>query len=175
MSRRALAAVALVVSALAAAGACTGEEGPSTGDTRATGTTISLDPSGTGALDYPAYRDPGTPIVVALGRRFALQLAGEPGAGFRWQVANTPDPAVVVPLGTQFRSENPGIPGSPALQYMSFAASGVGNTTIEVRLVSPGGELAPDSFPLVFDVTVTFTGEPPPPPPETDTTIALDE
>jgi len=175
MSRRAVAAAILAVSTLTAASACTGDEGPTTNGTGVSGTTIALDPSGTGALDYPAYRDPAAPIIVALGRRFALQLDSEPGAGFSWQVANTPDPAVVVPLGTQFRSENPGIPGSPAVQYMSFAASGVGTTTIEVRLVSPGGDVAPDSFPLVFDITVTFTGEPPPPPPETDTTIAPDE
>jgi hypothetical protein len=159
------------VAALVLGTACTGEEGPTTDDT-GPGTTIADDPSGTGALDYPAYRDPNVPITVALGRRFALQLDSEPATGSSWQVANAPDPAVVIPLGTQFRSENPGIPGAPATQYISFAASGIGTTTVEVQLVGPDGQVVPDQEVLAFEVTVTFDGLPPPPPPEPGTTIA---
>lgn len=168
MSRRGAAISLVTTLALVTAAGCAGDEGPTTGST-GPGTTISIDSPETGPLAYPAYRDPSAPIYVALGRRFALQLDTEAGEGFSWQVANEPDPAVVVPLGTQFRSEDPGVPGAPTVQYLSFAASGVGTTTIELHLVSPSGEVVPHSFPLVFTVVVTFTGDAPPPPPD-DTT-----
>jgi hypothetical protein len=164
--------VALLVITLGfTAAACTGEEGPSSDSSVGPGTTVS-DPTTAGALEYRAYSDPGQPIFVGLSRRFALQLDSEPAQGLSWQVTNTPDPGVVVPLGTQFRSENPGVAGAPAGQYISFAASGLGTTTIELRYMSPSGDVVPDTLPLVFTVTVTFTGEPPPP--ETDTTRPLD-
>jgi predicted secreted protein len=152
---------------------CSGEEATSADSTVGPGTTIALaEATGAGALDYPAYRDASAPIHVALGRRFALQLDSEPGAGYSWQVSNEPEPAVVVPLGTQLRSTDPGVPGAAAVQYISFAASGLGTTTIEVEYVSPNGDLAPNTAPVAFTVTVTLTGEPPPPTEESPTTTA---
>lgn len=176
-TRRKVATLCVLAAALALT-ACSGEEASPSGSTIGPGTTIATggaDASGTGPLDYPAYRDAAAPIYVALSRRFALQLDSEPGTGSSWQVANTPDPAIVVPLGTQFRSTNPGVLGAPATQYISFAAAGIGTTTIEVRYLSPTGEPVPDTDPVTFTVTVTFTGEPPPPPPpEPGTTLPLD-
>ena len=161
---------ALVALLAAGLGACTGTESSPSDTTQGTGTTID-DPT-RAALEYPAYRDASQPIYVALSRRFALLLDSEPSQGLSWQVTNEPDPAVVVPLGTQFRSESPGAQGAPSGQYISFAASGEGTTTIELRYMTPSGEVVPDSLPLVFTVIVTFTGEPPPP--EAGTTLPLD-
>lgn len=168
MSRTAAIALLLTASVVLAV-ACSGEESGSPNDTIGPGTTIAVEP---GALDYPAYSDPSTPIYVALSRRFALKLESEPGEGFSWQVANEPSRDVVIPLGTQLRSNTPGVPGASATQYISFAASGLGSTTIEVRYVSPSGEVAADTEPLRFDVTVTFDGAPPPTEPPTETTLA---
>jgi predicted secreted protein len=164
----------LFAASVAVVVACSGEESPSSSSTLAPGTTASI-PLGDaepGALDYPAYSDPDTPIVVAVSRRFALKLESEPGEGYSWQVANLPSRDVVVPLGTQLRSNNPGVPGASATQYTSFVASGLGSTTIEVRYVRPNGEAAPDREPMVFDVMVTIDGAPPPTEPETATTLA---
>jgi predicted secreted protein len=166
-----------VVAAVATVGvtACSGEESGPPSSTGPGTTTAPGDPTGTGPLDYPAYRDPAQPIYAALGRRFAVRLEAQPGAGFSWELSNTPDPAVVIPIGTEFRGETTGTAvGVTAVQYLSFAASGTGTTTIEVRYVSPTGEPAPDTPPLRFTVTVTFTGEPPPPPPESGTTQPID-
>jgi predicted secreted protein len=153
----------LVVIALAAV-ACSGEEAQSPSSTTGTTAVVGGEPSGTGPLDYPAYRDPAQPIHAALGRRFALRFDAEPSAGFSWQLANTPDPGVVLPIGTEFRGETTGTAiNASVVQYLSFAASGTGETTIEVRYVSPSGAPAPDTAPMVFTVIVTLTGEPPPP------------
>jgi len=166
---RTAAVVLLVTGALVLVGACSGEEGGSPASTVGPGTTLSIEP---GALDYPAYSDPSTPIYVALSRRFALKLESEPGQGYSWQVADQPNPDVVIPLGTQLRSNDPGVPGAAATQYISFAASGLGSTTIEVRYVSPSGAVTSDTPPMRFEVTVTSDGAPPPTEPETATTVA---
>jgi predicted secreted protein len=160
-----LAAVALVTTA------CSGEEAQGPSSTTQT-STVAADPSGTGPLDYPAYRDPAQPIYAALGRRFALRFDAEPSAGFSWQLANTPNRDVVLPIGTEFRGETTTgtAIGGTVVQYLSFAASGLGETTIEVRYVTPSGTPAPDTDPMTFNVIVTFTGEPPPPP-ESGTTL----
>jgi predicted secreted protein len=169
------AAIALLLTAsVVLTTACSGEESESPSSTIGTGTTVSIDPGavGSGALDYPAYSDPNVPIYVALSRRFALKLESEPGEGYSWQVANQPSRDVVIPLGTQLRSNTPGVPGASATQYISFAASGLGSTTIEVRYVLPSGEVAADTEPMRFDVTVTFDGAPPLTEPPTETTVA---
>ena len=153
----------VLVLVLLTAAACSGNEGNATNGADGPGTTIANDDAG--SLDYPAYSDPNTPIFIGLGRRFALKLQSEPSAGYSWQVANKFNPAVLTPLGTQLRSESPGIPGAPAQQYISFAANGVGSTTIEVHYVSPDGHTSTDPAPMTFNVTVTFDGQPPPPPP----------
>jgi hypothetical protein len=155
--------VTIVVVAAIVTAACSGEEGTSGSSTTQT-TVAPTDPSGTAPLDYPAYRDPAQPIYAALGRRFALRFDAEPSAGFSWQMVNRPNPAVVVPIGTEFRGETTGTAvNTTVVQYLSFAASGIGETTIEVRYVTPSGSPAPDTEPMVFTVIVTFTGEPPPP------------
>lgn len=167
LRRGPLTAVVLAGVVALAAAACSGEEGPASDDTVGPATTVAAPASPDDPLAYPAYSDPGTPIVVGLGRRFALQLEARPGEGFSWQLAATPDPAVVVPLGSEFRSDNPGIPGSGVVQYLSFAASGLGDATIDLAYVSPGGQPSADTGPRQFRVTVTLTGEPPPPEPGT--------
>jgi hypothetical protein len=162
-ARLTLAITTTFVVASLATGACSGEEAASQSSTTQT-TVVLSDPSGTGPLDYPAYRDPAQPIYAALGRRFALRFDAEPSAGFSWQLVNEPNRAVVLPIGTEFRGETTGTAiNATVVQYLSFAASGIGETTIEVRYVTPSGAPAPDTEPMVFTVIVTFTGEPPPP------------
>jgi predicted secreted protein len=53
-------------------------------------------------LAFTAYADPAVPITAAVGERFALLLDAEPTEGFRWEVVEQADPAVVLPLGSQF-------------------------------------------------------------------------
>jgi predicted secreted protein len=164
--------IALVLTTAGVAAACSGDEGGATNSTNP-GTTIGVDGDvAPGALDFPAYSDPNTPIYMPLARRFALKLTSDPGAGYSWQVSNQPDRAVVIPLGTQLRSDSPGVPGASAQQYISFATSGEGTTKIDLHYVSPDGQVAADPAPISFSVTVTLDGTPPPPPPEPGTTVA---
>lgn len=163
--------LALLLTLVVVATACSGEEGGSTSTSNPGTTVVSDEDVAPGALDFPAYSDPNTEIFMALARRFALRLESDPGAGYSWQVSNQPDRAVVVPLGTQLRSDSPGVPGAPAQQYISFATSGVGTTKIDLRYVSPDGQVVADSAPMSFTVTVTLDGTPPPPPPEPGTTL----
>lgn len=97
-----MASVAVVALALVGA-ACT-DDGVDTG----TGTTTTQLAEETDVvtvddpLAVPTYTDPTTLITAAIGERFALVLPAEPTEGFRWEVVERPDPAVVLSLGSQF-------------------------------------------------------------------------
>ena len=121
---------------------------------------------GTGVLAFDVYRDPATPIVVALGKRFALLLDATPQSGTRWLTQKAPDPAVVRPLGEQFAPAGPEAPPGTEVQVLDYVATGEGTTTITLRSGRPGAP-SPDDQTVTFTVTVTLTGEPPttePPP-----------
>ena len=64
-------------------------------------TTTTTTPEG---LQFPAYADPATPIVVEAGRRFAIILPAEPAAGWHW-VMGPIDTAIAIPLGSEFRDD----------------------------------------------------------------------
>ena len=78
--------------------ACTDDEptGPTTTTVDEVPTSVD-DP-----LSYTAYVDPATPVVAAVGERFALVLDAEPTEGYRWEVVSEVDRAIVLPLGSQF-------------------------------------------------------------------------
>lgn len=98
--RRPRLAAAIMLLALLVAGgaACTDDDSASRPGTPTDDSIIA----GDDPLDFMAYVDPSVPIVAAIGERFALMLDAEPTEGFRWEVVVQADPAVVLPLGSQF-------------------------------------------------------------------------
>lgn len=99
--RRVTALATLVLLAPIVSG-CTGDDAT----TDATSATTQIAAPDERSVDDPlavtAYADPATPITAAVGERFALLLDAEPTEGFRWEVVSQGDPAVVLPLGSQF-------------------------------------------------------------------------
>jgi hypothetical protein len=100
-TRRPLRLVAATVVLVLLAGlvaACTDDDPGGLPDDSPEDTTIA----GDDPLSFTAYVDPNVPIVAAIGERFALMLDAEPTEGYRWEVVVQGDPAVVLPLGSQF-------------------------------------------------------------------------
>ena len=97
-----MASVTVVALTLAAA-ACTDD---GVDDGTAPTTTELTDETDVVAVDdplaVPIYTDPTTLITATIGERFALVLPAEPTEGFRWEVVERPDAAVVLSLGSQF-------------------------------------------------------------------------
>ena len=94
-----LAAPAVLLALLVPLGAGCTDDGP--GGLPGTGTEDTA-VDGDDPLSFTAYVDPNVPIVAAIGERFALMLDAEPTEGYRWEVVVQGDPAVVLPLGSQF-------------------------------------------------------------------------
>lgn len=80
---------------------CTGDD-TSTSDPTATTSPVPPAEPVDDPLAFTAYTDPAVPIVAAVGERFVLLLDAEPSEGYRWEVVAAPDPAVAMPLGSQF-------------------------------------------------------------------------
>jgi hypothetical protein len=104
-------------------------------------------------LSFTAYVDPNVPIVAAIGERFAFMLDAEPSEGYRWEVVVQGDPAVVLPLGSQFVDREsvtvpttttaaPPPPEAPAEEGEPGAAQGPTDTT---DATDPTDESAPDT------------------------------
>ena len=96
--RRTLLVASVTVVALTLVGAACTDDGVDTG----TGTTTTRLAEETDVvtvddpLAVPTYTDPTSLITAAIGERFALVLPAEPTEGFRWEVVERPDPAVVL-------------------------------------------------------------------------------
>ena len=98
LSRRGLGALVVVAALLLFAGAaCSGDGG---GGTAATTTTTA--PSD-GSVPIVAS-DPSVPVVVPVGRRFAIMLPADPEHGWRW-VVEPVDTTYLAPLGSEFRED----------------------------------------------------------------------
>jgi hypothetical protein len=156
-------ALALALGTTATLAGCTGsDERPSPPAT----TMSPTSPPGTDSpLAYPIFSDPAVPIYAAVGTRFGIALAAEPSAGYRWSLVSPPDPAVVLPLGSEFLT-GPTIVAlgeSEAAAIISFVARADGETTIELRYVGADGQPDPEGRTATFTVVVNADGQPPPP------------
>jgi len=80
---------------------CTGDDTSTSDPTATTSPVLPAEPVDD-PLAFTAYTDPAVPIVAAVGERFVLLLDAEPSEGYRWEVVAAPDPAVAMPLGSQF-------------------------------------------------------------------------
>ncbi len=101
--RTLLRATAAVVALTLAGAACTDDgvddgTAPTTTDLAQETDVVAIDDP----LAVPVYTDPTALVTAAIGERFALVLPAEPTEGFRWEVVERPDPAVVLSLGSQF-------------------------------------------------------------------------
>jgi len=151
----------LVVAVTASSCGADGSSGSTAGtDGTALATTGTAFTPGTGPLSFPVYSDPGTPIVSAVGKRFALVLQATPQAGTRWVTEKVPDPAVVRPLGEQFAPAGPDAAPGTDLQVINYVTTGEGSTKITLRSGRPGAADPADAT-VTFTVTATLTGEPP--------------
>lgn len=176
--------VAVVAVAALVVGACSGDDERSAPapDTTAAGATTSDGTAVAGGTDasspepafpVPLFADPAAPVCIAVSRRAGVVLPADPSAGERWRVAAAPDPAIAIPVGTEFVTTTGD--GPPDAEILSYAGRAVGGTAVEVVLLGADGAPVADGVPLRFAIEVTPDGAcpPPPPPPPGETTTSL--
>jgi predicted secreted protein len=79
------------------------------------------------------YSDPSLPVKVNAGGEFSLKLASNPTTGYRWNLTEPPDTAVVMFSGNQYRSSTQGRLGSGGVDTWTFKAVGKGRALIFLR------------------------------------------
>jgi len=144
--------------------------------------TTSLDPlAGNGAdpattPNIRVFSDPSQTISVDVGEQFAIVLEADPASGNSWQAIGYPDPAMIVVIGSEFRSPDVlavpttsvvvdstdttgAVPPSTeaakpaATQVMRYGARSPGTTAIKLRY-GPPGSLSTDDKSVTFSVVV---------------------
>jgi predicted secreted protein len=173
----AIAGAALLIMATTA-GACRGS------DRSGSSTTTSIDandPGTTTATATPVrvFSDPAQPIVVAIGEQFAIVLPAEPGAGTNWRPVISPDPKVILSIGTEFKEPGDAVtgqtqPDGTLSQVMRYGARTLGAAQIALRYGQPQAARSADPT-LTFTVNVIDPNAPTttvPLPTDTGTTTA---
>jgi predicted secreted protein len=88
--------------------------------------------AGTSATAPLKLEDSGKHLTLAAGTTFSIELRGNAGTGFEWEV-NHLDSAVVVQNGPPTRAPaKPGQPGGRSVQTFSFAAKAPGTAHVEI-------------------------------------------
>jgi hypothetical protein len=170
-----LTAVALTVVLATVAVGCGGGSDQSAG-TDTTSTTVAVVPG----LDYPLYPDARVPISIGLSRRFAVVLPSDPDSGWHW-TSESVDQVLLAPLGSEFRDDpellasippqttttvsslatgpsttSVSVPAAPTplVQVISFAARGLGSTTLRFRYSRIGSSGQDPTLTATFIVTI---------------------
>ena len=173
--RTMLSSVALAVVLAVVAVGCGGESDQSAG-TETTTTSVVAVPG----LDYRLYSDPRVPISIGLSRRFAVVLPSDPESGWHW-TSEPVNQVLLAPLGSEFRDDPellasippqstttvstlargpsttsvviPAMP-APLVQVISFAARGLGSTTLRFHYSRIGSASQNSAMTTTFIVTI---------------------
>ena len=83
----------------------------------------------------------GSHVSLDLGQVLYVELPENPSRGLTWQLASPMDQTVMMPDGQRFFAESTQQQSEGSLvgtQQLRFAATGVGETVIDLALVRPG-------------------------------------
>ncbi len=81
----------------------------------------------------PVFTDPNQPVEVAAGDTFRIVLDSNRTTGYAWQLAGTPDEAVVKKVHNRYRAPRVKRPGAGGQEVWRFQAVKPG--TAEIRMV----------------------------------------
>lgn len=102
------------------------------------------------------YLNPGEPIRVDAGRKFALRIMSNPTTGYGWQLSKPLDENVVV-LVTNIYLQQQTVPervGVSGHEVWTFQAIGQGQTEISLKYVRPWEKDRPPARTNCFTVIV---------------------
>lgn len=100
------------------------------------------------------FSDPGKPVNVTVGRKFALVLESNPTTGYRWERSAAEDAAVVKFLRTEYREPGTGLIGAGGKEVLTLEAIGKGKTEISLKYVRPWDKDIPPAKSVSFKVNV---------------------
>jgi inhibitor of cysteine peptidase len=105
------------------------------------------------ATDTPVIEisDAGKIIEVSAGNEFKIVIDSNPSTGYHWEMIGELDESIVQFVSSEYRADEPVMPGSGGKNVWTFKALAAGETTITLGNYPPGqGE------PAVQEVTFTI-------------------
>jgi inhibitor of cysteine peptidase len=103
------------------------------------------------------FSDSGKTIETTSGDSLEITLESNPSTGFRWELANISDQAVLRQVAQEYRSPDaaPGnLVGAAGQEVWTFKAAGAGESTLVLEYSQPweGGEKAAETFTVTVGV-----------------------
>lgn len=136
---------------------CSSDSSSSDSTTTAGGSTT------TNVTPVPAdltFTEPGVPIQVEKGDRFAIQLTAQPSTGYTWTLAAALDGNVLTADGTSYSAGGNGgssttsLVGTKGTESLYFVATGTGTAKIDLKYSQPWDTTSPPYDTATFNVTV---------------------
>jgi predicted secreted protein len=100
------------------------------------------------------FNDPGKPVSVAIGRKFALVLESNRTTGYRWETSGPGDPAIVKFVENEYNGPGTGLAGAGGKEVWTFEAVGKGETEISLKYLRPWERDLPPARTVSFKVNV---------------------
>ncbi len=99
------------------------------------------------------------PLRVAAGREFTVRLEANRTTGYGWQLASTPNAALVALVRSEYLSPNGGRLGAAGVEAWTFKALAPGRVEIAMKYVRPWETNAPPA--RTTNVVVVITAREP--------------
>lgn len=100
-------------------------------------------------------KDAGKTVMLRVGDKIVIELSETPGTGYSWEFAENPS-GVLRKVSERLMSapqpSGPPIVGRPEKHRFTFEAMGAGRTSIELRLIPPGGGKADGTYSVGVEV-----------------------
>ncbi len=100
------------------------------------------------------FTDPGKPVSVAPGGKFALVLESNRTTGYRWERSAPADAAILKFIESQYREPETGLPGAGGKDVLIFEAVGKGSIEIPLKYIRPWEKNVPPAKTVTFRVQV---------------------
>lgn len=115
---------------------------------------FALTSCGGGATETPdntlVISDSGRAIEVAAGNEFKIVIDSNPSTGYRWGLIGELDGKIIEFVSSEYRADEPVMPGSGGSEVWVFKALAAGQTTITLGHYPPG-----EGQPVEQEVTFT--------------------
>lgn len=151
----------LLAIALLAMSACAAEDEPTVGSTTTAGTEATVSPAAEGVTASQTFTkaDSGKEVPLAVGEEVVAALETCVGCGYRWEITEEPDAAVVESLGSTNQPRtgdtqpgDPPIAGGSSDELFSFRGVGAGTAKVTIGYFPPAGDSPEETFTLSFSV-----------------------
>ncbi len=100
------------------------------------------------------FTDPGKPVSVALGGKFALVLESNRTTGYRWECSGPGDASIAKFTGSEYMEPETRLVGAGGKDVLTFEAVGKGSTEIPLKYVRPWEKNIPPAKTAIFKVHV---------------------